>query len=265
MRAGPTFSSLKWAGMSEADFFIKRPDEPRAAEAEAAGLRWLREASEAVVEVHDADERSLTITRIAPVRPTPAAARRAGVELARIHDTGADAFGSPPPGWDGPNYIGRQRQDCVPTEDWGTFYAEQRVRPFARKAVRVGHLDEAGLAVVERALAAVTAAGITDSVARLHGDLWAGNLLFGPEGPAFIDPAAHGGHRETDLAMLALFGAPHLEEIRAGYESEHPLPAGWLELTPMHQLHPLAVHAASHGPSYGHALIDAARQTLSVL
>lgn len=53
-----------------------------------------------------------------------------------------------------------------------------------------------------------------------------------------------------------------LAEIRSGYESVHPLPAGWLELTPVHQLHPLAVHAVSHGPSYGQALLDAARQTL---
>ena len=28
------------------------------------------------------------------------------------------------------------------------------------------------------------------------------------EGAVLIDPAAHGGHRETDLAMLALFGCP---------------------------------------------------------
>ena len=47
----------------------------------------------------------------------------------------------------------------------------------------------------------------------------------GPGG-VLIDPAAHGGHRETDLAMLALFGAPHLEEILAGYQEAHPLRDG---------------------------------------
>ena len=65
--------------------------------------------------------------------------------------------------------------------------------------------------------------------------------------------------------MLALFGAPHLDEIRAGYEEVHPLPPRWLELTEIHQLHPLAVHAASHGPSYGRALVAAARVTMSLL
>lgn len=243
----------------------KHPEQDRAAEAEAAGLRWLREASDAVVEVHSADARSLTITRIEPARPTVAAARQAGRELARIHDAGAESFGSPPPGWEGPSYIGTQQQECRPTDNWTLFYAEQRVRPFAEKAVRVGNLGKEDLAVVGKCLDALQAASFQPTPARLHGDLWAGNLLFGAEGPAFIDPAAHGGHRETDLAMLALFGAPHLEEIRAGYESVHPLPSGWLDYTALHQLHPLAVHAASHGPSYGHALVRAAKETLRVL
>ena len=33
--------------------------------------------------------------------------------------------------------------------------------------------------------------------------------MWTPDGVVLIDPAAHGGHRETDLAMLALFGCPH--------------------------------------------------------
>jgi fructosamine-3-kinase len=76
-----------------------------------------------------------------------------------------------------------------------------------------------------------------------------------------IDPAAHGGHRETDLAMLALFGLPHLDEVLAAYDEARPLRTGWEARVPLHQLHPLAVHAAGHGPSYGLALADAARAT----
>jgi hypothetical protein len=42
---------------------------------------------------------------------------------------------------------------------------------------------------------------------RVHGDLWSGNVHIDQDGaPWLVDPAAHGGHRETDLAMLALFG-----------------------------------------------------------
>ena len=248
-----------------AETFSKNPDEPQSALAEAAGLRWLREASDAVAEVVSADEHQITTTRVAPVRPTAEAAREAGRELARIHLAGAEAFGSPPPGWAGPNYIGTQTQECTPAHSWGEFYADQRVLPFAEKAQRVGNLSADGLETVRRACALIREHRWDVSPARVHGDLWSGNLLFGEQGAVMIDPAAHGGHPETDLAMLALFGAPHLAEIRAGYAEVNPLPGGWLTHTPIHQLHPLAVHAASHGPSYGDALVDAARETLEIL
>ncbi len=84
--------------------------------------------------------------------------------------------------------------------------------------------------------------------ARIHGDLWSGNVLWSPDGVVLIDPAAHGGHRITDLAMLALFGTPHLNRIHAAYEQEcvH-LPDGWRDLIGLHQLHPLLVHAELFG------------------
>jgi fructosamine-3-kinase len=99
--------------------------------------------------------------------------------------------------------------------------------------------------------------------ARLHGDLWSGNVLWGTDGVVLIDPAAHGGHRETDLAMLDLFGCPFLDEVLAAYDARRPLRPGWRERLPLHQLHPLAVHAAGHGRSYGAALADAARHVLA--
>jgi len=100
--------------------------------------------------------------------------------------------------------------------------------------------------------------------ARIHGDLWAGNVLFERHGAVLIDPAAHGGHAETDMAILALIGAPYLDEVLAAYEQEASLGAGWRERVPVHQLHPLAVHAAGHGRGYGVALADAARATLKL-
>lgn len=247
--------------------FTKQPREPRSAEAEAAGLRWLREASPAVVEVLAVDPAANTLStaRVREVAPTPGAAREAGRQLARIHRAGAPAFGAPPPGWDGPNYIGTREQECTPTTEWGSFYAQQRVRPFARRAHDVGHLDAAGLGLVEQAADLVAARRWEGEPARLHGDLWAGNLLFGPDGPVFIDPAAHGGHAETDLAMLALFGAPHLEEIILGYEETSALSPGWRTRMPLHQLHPLAVHTWTHGPTYARPLVAAARETIRLL
>lgn len=244
---------------------IKRPRERLSARAEAAGLNWLREASESVVDVIEVADDHLIMPELSPARPTPKAARTAGRELARIHLAGAPAHGAPPPGWDGPFYIGTQEMMCVPTPDWGSFYAEQRVLPFARRAAALGTMPRSGERVVERACAAIAARRWEIAPARLHGDLWAGNLFFTAAGPVFIDPAAHGGHPETDLAMLALFGAPYLDEIRAGYEEVRPLPEGWLDYTPMHQLHPVAVHAVTHGPAYGTELVRLAEATLDVL
>jgi len=100
--------------------------------------------------------------------------------------------------------------------------------------------------------------------ARLHGDLWNGNVLWAADGAVLIDPAAHGGHRETDLAMLALFGCPFLERVLAAYNGTEPLRDGWRDRVPVHQLHPLAVHAAGHGRSYGVALAEAAERTLEL-
>lgn len=244
--------------------FVKHASTPRGAECEAAGLRWLREASKAVVTVQwvDAAKNTLGIAFVDRCNPTREAARQAGRELAYIHDSGAEAFGCPPPGWTGPNYIGTQAQACRPDEQWGRFYADQRVAPFAQEAVRRGNMSTEGLSDVEKCLDVIRSLSNDEAPSRIHGDLWAGNLLFGPGGPVFIDPAAHGGHRETDLAMLALFGAPRFEDVIAGYEEVYPLRAGWRERVPMHQLHPLAVHAVTHGAYYGQALQSAAREVL---
>lgn len=247
--------------------FTKTPCEPRSAEAEAAGLRWLREASTAVVEVISVDRAANTLRTalVRQVAPTREAARVAGRELARIHLAGAPAFGAPPPGWEGPNYIGTRVQECTPTRRWGDFYVAQRVLPFARRAHAVGHLDGEGLAAVEQAADAVAAVAWDVTPARIHGDLWAGNLLFGADGPVFIDPAAHGGHPETDLAMLALFGVSFPEDIWAGYQEVSALEPGFRERFPLHQLHPLAVHSFTHGPGYARPLVEAARATCRLL
>ncbi|MEZ0449985.1 fructosamine kinase family protein, partial [Cellulomonas sp. ICMP 17802] len=86
--------------------------------------------------------------------------------------------------------------------------------------------------------------------ARLHGDLWSGNVVWTSDGVTLIDPAAHGGHRETDLAMLALFGLPFLPEVLAGYRSVRPLRAGWERRVGLHQLYPVGVHALLFGGGY---------------
>jgi fructosamine-3-kinase len=79
-----------------------------------------------------------------------------------------------------------------------------------------------------------------------------------------IDPAAHGGHRETDLAMLDLFGAPHLQQVLRAYTATAPLADGWRSRVPLHQLHPLLVHVCLFGAGYRDQALAAARAALAV-
>ncbi|MGW5238776.1 fructosamine kinase family protein [Monashia sp. NPDC004114] len=235
---------------------------------EAAGLRWLAKAisrgGARVVDVKAEADDHLDLAVLHPSRPTLEAAESLGRGLAVTHGMGAPAFGAPPPGWTGPAWIGRQSQPNEPTATWGLFYAEQRVRPFVRRAVERGHLDVSGARIVERVCDRVAAGDFDDDrpPARIHGDLWSGNVVFTTEGAVLIDPAAHGGHGLTDLAMLALFGCPGLDRIRAAYEEAAELARGWRALIELHQLHPLATHAASHGPAYAAQLVEAARTFL---
>jgi fructosamine-3-kinase len=139
---------------------------------------------------------------------------------------------------------------------WGSFYARLRLAPFARAARDRGSLDAQAARAIDRICDRLEAAdealtGPAEPVARLHGDLWSGNVIWTATGAVLIDPAAHGGHRETDLAMLELFGLPHLREVIAAYDEAAPLAPGRDERTGLHQLHPLLVHAVLFGSSYG--------------
>ena len=89
-----------------------------------------------------------------------------------------------------------------------------------------------------------------DPPARVHGDLWSGNVMWTADGVVLIDPAAHGGHRMTDLAMLEFFGLAHLDSVLAAYDAVHPLPSAWDDAVALHQLYPLGMHAVLFGGGY---------------
>ena len=242
--------------------------------AEAAGLSGCSIEDTQMVDGNPAYAFDLAVDRIRAAadaarslgRPFILCARADGV-IAATHDAGAPAFGAPPPGWAGDIFIGRRTQPARPEPTWGAFYAAQRVAPFLAPAVAAGNLSASAAEIVRRACALIARGAFDDddAPARLHGDLWSGNVLWSAAGVVLIDPAAHGGHRETDLAMLALFGCPFLDRILAAYDLRHPLRPGWRERVPVHQLHPLAVHAAGHGPAYGDELVDAAERTLALV
>ena len=237
---------------------------PAAFAAEASSLRWLAEAAAVPVpEVLAVTPAALVISMIPPGRATPEAAFRFGAELARLHAAGADAFGAP---WRG--FIARLPLDNTPVPpgriQWPEWYASRRLLPYLRLAVDSGALRPEDGQLVEAVMDRIDSlAGPAEPPSRIHGDCWAGNVLWSDGRGWLIDPAAHGGHRETDLAMLALFGAPDLDRILAGYNDAVPLAAGWRSRVPLHQLHPLLVHACLFGASYREGVRSAARSALS--
>ncbi|WP_086727941.1 fructosamine kinase family protein [Streptomyces carpinensis] len=241
---------------------VKRGDGPGAVRAEAAGLRWLAAAGAvAVPAVHGHDVQWLVTDRVLAGSPSARAAVRFGRDLAALHSAGAPAFGAPPPGGPEQAYIGLAPLRNAPGDDWPRWYAEHRVLPYLRRAVDDGTLRPAEATVIEGVLDRLPElAGPAEPPARLHGDLWNGNVLWGADGQAWlIDPAAHGGHRETDLAMLHLFGCPHLDRVLDGYQEVAPLADGWSDRIGLHQLFPLLVHTVLFGRGYARQAVAAAR------
>lgn len=229
--------------------------------AEANGLRWLAQAADGapVPEVLDVDENRLVIEYLPTDQPGPQAAAGFGAALARTHFAGAGAFGAPWPG-----QIASLPLDNTAGAAWPRWYAERRILPFLRRASDAGSLDEADVSLIETVITRIDdLAGPPEPPARIHGDLWSGNLLWSGARGWLIDPAAHGGHRETDLAMLALFGAPYLERIIETYNDTSPLADGWRHRVPLHQLHPLLVHVCLFGSSYREQTLTAARAAVS--
>jgi fructosamine-3-kinase len=222
---------------------------------EATGLEWLR--TPGVVRVPEV----LAVSDGAPDGSVPnhlvlewieeGSARSTteadfGRALAALHTTGAPCFGR-----EDRRSTGSRGLPNEPCATWPEFYATQRLLPLARLAREGGALPEPVVADLERIATRLDAiGGPPEPAARLHGDLWAGNRLVDAAARSWlIDPAAHGGHREFDLAMMRLFGG-FSSECFAAYQERSPLADGWEERVAVHQLAPLTVHAIKFGGGY---------------
>jgi fructosamine-3-kinase len=256
----------------ERTFVKTRADAARGEYAtEAAGLRWLAEPGAielpAVLAVGD-DERGprfLALEWIEEGALDQSGAEALGRGLAAVHAAGAAAFGASPPGAPAGDFaplrIGPLSLSNDPAADWPTFYVGSRLQPLVALAAERGALSASGRQAVERVCERIgDLAGPPEPPARLHGDLWGGNVLAGRDGRArLIDPAAYGGHREVDLAMLRLFGAPS-PRVLAAYEEAAPLADGHEDRVALWQLFPLLVHAVLFGGHYGRSVEQAARR-----
>lgn len=235
------------------DAFVKTREDASPGEyaSEAAGLVWLAvPGGLRTPRVLAVAEDYLALEWVEPGRLNQAGVEELGRGLALTHAAGAPCFGSSgEPGTTAA--FGWLRLPNDPTEDWATFFGQRRLLPLARIGAERGVLSSSAVAAIERICAHLeNLVGHPEPPSRLHGDLWSGNVMADAEGrPWLIDPSAYGGHREVDLAMLRLFGAPS-ERLFAAYEEESPLADGWRDRIELYQLLPLLVHALLFGGSY---------------
>jgi fructosamine-3-kinase len=227
---------------------------------EAAGLRWLAEPGVVpvprVLAVADAAPNHLVLEWIDEGRAQPSTESEFGRALAALHRAGAPSFGRADRRTTGSRALPNE-----PCATWPEFYATQRLLPLARLAADGHALDTAAIAGLARVASILDQfPGCDEPPARLHGDLWAGNRLVDRDGRSWlIDPAAHGGHREFDLAMMRVFGGFRADAF-AAYMEVFPLADGWQERVALHQIAPLVVHAIKFGGGYAGAAARAIAQ-----
>lgn len=222
---------------------------------EATGLDWLRAAGAvripAIVAVSDGETATgmpnyLVLEWIDEGAATTTTEADLGRALARLHESGAPCFGR-----EDRRSTGSRGLPNEPCATWAEFFATQRLLPLARLARAASALPERTIEDLEQVAGRLErVAGAAEPPARLHGDLWAGNRLVDADGTSWlIDPAAHGGHREFDLAMMRLFGG-FGDACFAAYQEQSPLSDGWAERVALHQIAPLVVHAIKFGGGY---------------
>ena len=231
------------------EVFLKHHPEPPPGmfRSEARGLAWLAESRALrIPAVLAAGDEFLALEWIAPGGPGPDHDERLGRGLAQLHSAGAPGFGAPDDG-----FIATLPLPNAPLPTWADFYARRRLEPLVRAGIDAGILPTGCARALDRLAARLPdLLGPEEPPARLHGDLWSGNAIVdGGGAPVLVDPAAHGGHREVDLAMMRLFGG-FSERVFAAYEEVTPLTPGHDERRELHQLHPLLVHALLFGGGY---------------
>jgi len=182
-----------------------------------------------------------------------------GQQLAALHQQPFSTFGRPDLRTTGS--LGLANQPC---DTWAGFFRSQRLLPLAQIAEERGALGKQTCQHIRSVAEQLEQFAPPDHAPSLvHGDLWAGNRIIDEQNVSWlIDPAAHGNHREFDIAMMHLFGG-YGDACFAAYDEAYPLDEGWRDRIPLHQLAPLIVHAIKFGGHYAAATDEALSRFVS--
>lgn len=233
----------------------RAPDDMFAREAE--GLAALAEADGGprVPAVYAAGATWLLVEFIPSGRRQPDYGRQLGEQLARLHATHGPSFG-----FEHDNYIGSTPQPNPWTEDGYAFFAEQRLGFQVRLARHRSRLSSSDVSVIERVITRLPELIPAQPPSLIHGDLWGGNAMIGPQGePVLIDPAAHYGWAEADMAMTTLFGGFSGDVYPAWEANARPAP-GYRERFDLYNLYHLLNHLNLFGPGYYSQVMTIARR-----
>lgn len=253
--SGGDFADSRQLSLSTGDsVFVKTHANPPANffTTEAIGLTWLRDTQSVAIPnvlfVSD-DPPCLALEWIDEGPRVLSGEEQLGRDLAVMHQRSFPHFGRPDVATTGSLALPN-----TPEDDWVSFYRDQRLLPLLKLAQSRNALSPfvcSQLSTLCEALERYVPPDATPSL--VHGDLWAGNRLIDQTGKSWlIDPAAHGNHREFDLAMMRLFGG-YEDSCFAAYQEVYPLSDGWQDRIALFQLAPLIVHAIKFGGHYANA------------
>lgn len=228
---------------------------------EAEGLEYLRKLAAdnpyiKTPHIYQVDENQLEITHI---RTQPASQQQManlGKGLAFIHHQKQSSYG-----FKHGNYIGLNPQPNILSSDWGQFFVEYRLG-FQISLIKNNQVKEHFAQILSEYQQSLIhfLNGSTAYASLIHGDLWAGNVLFDAQDIWLIDPAAYFGDREADIAMTEMFGG-FSEDFYRAYNQNLPLSPQYPQKKMIYNLY----HYLNHYNLFGLSYLSACQQGFSFL
>lgn len=151
------------------------------------------------------------------------------------------------------NYIGAGHQKNTPKETWIGFFRDCRIMPQLKRAEK--KLPSSDIKKIEHIMDDLDRYLIEpEKPSLLHGDLWSGNFVAGPDGNAWlIDPAVYVGCSEADIAMTELFGG-FSGTFYGTYRESGLIMPGYEERRDLYNLYHMLNHLNLFGSSYLYAV-----------